>query len=110
MRDLKKFTSKEIVRIIIEEPESRREWLLDQFSKACDGLKKEQKYKVWQTGYHAKEIYSAKFAYQKLNYIHNNPVEEGFADAPEDYLYSSAKKNSDQLRLLKVGFFAPTLS
>ena len=110
MRDFKKFTSKQILKMIIEEPESRREWLLEQFSKACDDLKRDQKYKVWQTGYHAKEVYSAKFAYQKLNYIHNNPVEEGFVDAPEDYLYSSAKNYSEQLGLLKVELLAPQLS
>ena len=28
---------------------------------------------------------------QKLDYIHNNPVEAGFVDEPEHYLYSSAR-------------------
>ncbi len=27
---------------------------------------------------------------QKVNYIHNNPVEAGFVAKPEDWLYSSA--------------------
>jgi len=27
---------------------------------------------------------------EKINYIHNNPVDEGFVFRPEDYLYSSA--------------------
>jgi hypothetical protein len=27
---------------------------------------------------------------QKLEYIHNNPVESGIVARPEDYLYSSA--------------------
>src|SRR5258708_3759987 len=52
MRDFKKFTSKKIIQNIIEDPESRREWLLEMFSKACEHLKRDQKYKVWQTGYH----------------------------------------------------------
>lgn len=29
-------------------------------------------------------------AWQKLNYIHNNPVKAGIVEKPEDYLYSSA--------------------
>jgi len=28
---------------------------------------------------------------EKVNYIHNNPVEEGLVERPEDYLYSSAR-------------------
>mgnify|MGYP006152760769 CR=1 FL=1 len=46
MRDFKKFTSKQIVKTVQEEPESRREWMLDYFQKSCEHLKKEQKYKV----------------------------------------------------------------
>jgi hypothetical protein len=29
--------------------------------------------------------------HQKLDYIHNNPVEAGIAEKPEDYLYSSTR-------------------
>lgn len=28
---------------------------------------------------------------QKLDYIHNNPVEQGFVTKPEDYPWSSAE-------------------
>ncbi len=35
IRDFKKFTSKKIIQTIRDEPESRREWLLDSFTKAC---------------------------------------------------------------------------
>jgi len=47
MRDFKKYTSKKIMELIKIEPESRRDWLLAEFSKACQDLKCEQKYKVW---------------------------------------------------------------
>ena len=46
IRDFKKFTSKKVIQTIIEEPKSRREWLLDYFQKACQLLKREQQYKV----------------------------------------------------------------
>ena len=46
MRDFKKYTSKKIIQTIMEEPESRREWLLAYFEKACTHLKRDQSYKV----------------------------------------------------------------
>ena len=46
MRDFKKFTSKQIIKTILEEPESRREWMLEYFQKSCEHLKRDQKYKV----------------------------------------------------------------
>ena len=47
MRDFKKFTSKKIIQTIIDEPESRREWMLDYFQKSCEHLKRNQQYKVY---------------------------------------------------------------
>lgn len=91
IRDFKKFTSKEIIRTIEESPESRRKWMLDLFEKACEHLKRDQQYKVWQNGYHAESLISAKFIKQKLNYIHNNPVKDRIVENPEDYLFSSAR-------------------
>lgn len=102
IRDFKTFTSKQIVRIISEEPESRREWMLDHFEKACENLKRNQKYKVWQTGFHAEEISTQKFLEQKLDYIHNNPVVDGIVELPEDYLYSSARNYTDLESLFEV--------
>ena len=91
MRDFKRHTSKEIIQTIQEEPESRREWMLNCFQKACEHLKKVQQYKVWQNGYHAEHIYSNKFIRQKLDYIHNNPVQDKIVTLPEDYYFSSAR-------------------
>jgi REP element-mobilizing transposase RayT len=102
MRDFKKFTSKKIIQLIKTEPESRREWLLQEFSKACEGLSREQTYKVWQDGYHAELLVTNKFIYQKLNYIHNNPVADGIVFKPEDYMYSSARNYADLDSLLDV--------
>jgi REP element-mobilizing transposase RayT len=91
MRDFKKFTSKKIVQTIQDEPESRREWMLDYFKKSCEHLKKEQKYKVWKGGYHAEIVQTNWFIKQKINYIHNNPVEDKIVTLPEDYYFSSAR-------------------
>jgi len=91
MRDFKKYTSKKIIKTIQDVPESRRDWILKYFEAACDKLKRDQKYKVWQDGYHAEILYSRKFLLQKLNYIHNNPVRAGIVDKAEHYLASSAR-------------------
>jgi len=89
LRDFKKFTSKAIIKQIVNEPESRRDWILEYFSKAgeCNKIN----YKFWQEGNHAEEITSNRFFYEKLDYIHNNPVEEQIVTRPEDYLFSSAR-------------------
>jgi REP element-mobilizing transposase RayT len=102
IRDLKKFTSKKIIENIINEKESRREWLLERFAKACEHLTRDQKYKVWQTGYHAELLESPKFVYQKLHYIHNNPVIDKIVEHPEEYWFSSARNYGDRESLLEV--------
>ncbi|GGG48630.1 hypothetical protein GCM10011414_17990 [Croceivirga lutea] len=91
IRDFKKFTSKQIIKQINEQPESRREWLLEHFQKACQHLKRPQQYKVWQDGYHAAIAYSNNFIKEKINYIHSNPVKDKIVENAEDYIFSSAR-------------------
>lgn len=102
MRDFKTYTSKQIIRNIIELPESRREWLLPLLEKACEHLKRKQQYKVWQDGYHAEIVHSNWFIKQKVNYIHNNPVAEKIVSAAEDYYFSSARNYADLENDLEV--------
>lgn len=102
LRDFKTFTSKEIIKFIKNENESRKEWLLELFSRACNDLAKKQNYKVWQDGNQPKIIYTPEFFWEKLDYIHNNPVEEMIVEKPEDYLYSSARNYADMSGLLDV--------
>ena len=91
MRDFKKHTSKKIIETLLNEPESRREWMLKHFSEACAHLKRPQQYKVWQDGYHAESVYSNAFIKEKINYIHQNPVKEKVVTNAEDYYFSSAR-------------------
>lgn len=109
MRDFKKYTASRIIKNIKNEPESRSEWLLQLFSKACAHLSRDQKFKVWQDGYHGVEVSSNKFIYQKLNYIHKNPVEDGTVLRPEEYLYSSARNYAGLEGLLDVVLLPPQL-
>ncbi len=91
IRDFKKFTSKKIIKTILNEPESRREWMLRYFKEVCSHLKRKQEYKVWQDGYHAEVAYSNFFIKEKINYIHENPVKDKIVEFAEDYIFSSAR-------------------
>jgi REP element-mobilizing transposase RayT len=102
IRDFKRHTSKTLVQQIKAEPESRREWMLESFKKAALQHTKSGEYKFWQDGYHPVELYSAEFTRQKLNYIHNNPVEELLVQYPWDYIFSSARNYADMDNLLEV--------
>lgn len=104
LRDFKKFTSKEIIRTIEESSESRREWMLALFQEACEHFKRDQQYKVWQNGYHAESLATAKFIKQKLDYIHNNPVKDRIVENAEEYLFSSARNYAGKKGKLEVIF------
>jgi REP element-mobilizing transposase RayT len=91
LRDFKKYTFKKLIEQITEEPESRREWMLEYFSHEAGKIIRNKYYKVWQDGNQPKEIFSNGFFYEKLNYIHHNPVEDLIVENPEDYLFSSAR-------------------
>lgn len=102
MRDLKKYTSKSIVKELELINESRKEWLLKAFSQSGRELKRVTNYKVWQDGNQPKEIETNEFLNQKLEYIHMNPVESEIVSEPEEYLYSSARDYCGVKGLLEV--------
>ncbi|MDR2907168.1 MAG: transposase [Bacteroidales bacterium] len=97
LRNFKTYTSKMILKAIDENPqESRKEWLLPMFDIANPN------HQFWQSGSHPIEVWSNKVIYQKLDYIHQNPVEEGIVFSPEQYVYSSAIDYADGKGLLDV--------
>lgn len=102
LRDFKKHTSKAILKMIIEEPESRREWMLDRFNKAKESHQRNTNFQFWQYGNHAEEIYSQPFFWSKIDYIHFNPVRAGIVKRPQDFIYSSANNYIDSVGLIKV--------
>lgn len=92
LRDFKKFTSKQIIATIqSNEHESRKDWMFQLFEQQGEANSRNKTYQFWRQENHPKECYSPEFTVQKLNYIHNNPVEAALVDKPEDYIYSSAK-------------------
>lgn len=91
IRDLKKHTAKTILRAIAENPqESRRDWMLWLFERAGKRNSNNSQYQFWQQHNHPIELNSNFLLNQKLQYIHQNPVEAGFVHEPKTYPYSSA--------------------
>ena len=74
IRDFKKFTAKTILDKILIENESRKEWMLERFKKATETHQRNKNYQFWQLNDHPVEVYSEKFLWSKLDYIHLNPI------------------------------------
>ena len=91
LRDLKKYTSKQIVKEIDSKIESRRQWMLKLFEFEAKKRKNVDNRQLWTHENHAMQLYSNDFIIEKLDYIHNNPVRAGIVENTEDYLYSSAR-------------------
>jgi REP element-mobilizing transposase RayT len=92
MRDFKKLSNKKIIEEIHHINESRKEWLLRAFQKAGRKLKRIKTNKMWQDGNRPIELDNNSILQQKLDYIHNNPVESEIVEDAVDYKYSSAKE------------------
>jgi len=88
MRDLKRFTSKEITRQLEKDNAFS---LLNVLQKSAAKGIGNTEYKVWQDGFHPEAIYSEKFLKQKVDYIHHNPVRRRLVSKPEEWRYSSAR-------------------
>jgi hypothetical protein len=63
--------------------------LLGQFLKAGKKSSTVNRYQ-WRHDNKLIEVYSNKVIFEKINYIHQNPLEEGYVLRPEDCRYSSA--------------------
>jgi len=87
MRDFKKFTARQIYHQLSAEGNDKVLEVLKQ-----EGERVKQKYKVWEDGYDARDVFSTKFLLQKMDYIHHNPCQPQWklAETPEQYLWSTA--------------------
>ncbi|MEP6713152.1 MAG: transposase [Ferruginibacter sp.] len=92
VRDTKKHKSSELKTAIKNNSqESRKEWMLWMMERA--GTKNINN-KDWQFGNSINkplEIKSQQMFDEKINYIHQNPVQAGFLTREEDWKYSSAR-------------------
>lgn len=91
IRDLRRYTSKLMMEVVLHGIESRRGWMNLVFQYEANGHNRNEQFQIWTHENHAEEIYSNCFMEEKINYIHQNPVRAGLVANPEDYLYSSAR-------------------
>ena len=84
LRDFKRFTSKKL----LENIKSTEPKVLELFEV-------EGGYQFWKDDNQPRIIESEKFALQKLDYIHRNPVEKGYVVRPEYWKWSSANLKSE---------------
>jgi putative transposase len=91
LREFKSYTAKLLITALQQPGESRKEWMLPLFRAAGEANSNNTTYQFWPQYNHYKEVHSQAFAFQKFDYIHNNPVEAGLVDRAEDYPYSSAR-------------------
>ncbi len=91
LRDLKKYTSKRIIKSIESNPrESRKNWMLWIFREAGKSNSNNKTYQFWQQDNHPIELSTNDMIDQRLDYIHRNPIVEGIVTEVEHYKYSSA--------------------
>jgi putative transposase len=110
MRDLKRHTSEELHKAISNnKTESRREWMLWMMERAAMKTSNDAKFTLWQAENHPIELATPKIAWQKIDYLHYNPVEAGFVRRPSDWLYSSAIDYAGGKGLLEIMLLDPMM-
>jgi putative transposase len=110
MHDMKIHTSKALKKSIKKHPEeSRREWMLWMMQRAGKTNSNNIDFQLWQQHNKPVELYNQKMAWQKLEYIHQNPIVAGIVEKPEDYLYSSARDYYGMKGLIEINLLDPLI-
>jgi REP element-mobilizing transposase RayT len=86
--DFKSFTARRIIDFL---EEHRASTILEQLKWHKARHKQDRTYQLWQEGSHPQDIPHETIMWQKLEYIHNNPVQRGYVDEPIHWRWSSAR-------------------
>jgi len=91
LRNIKSFIAMKLIDAIITNPkESRKEWMLDIFEKNGLASKNNHRFQFWQVENHPILLNNdTNRVYQRLLYLHENPVKAGFVTFPQKWKYSS---------------------
>jgi len=104
--EMKSYTSTSLKEAIINHPgESRKEWVLWMMKRAGTKNGNNREWQLWQQNNKPLEILNEQMFFQKLDYIHRNPVEAGFVEKEEDYLYCSARDFYDGKGLIELCYW-----
>ena len=87
MRTFKSYTARQIIDLL---KKNRKSYYLEKMKQYKLPHHQDSEFQFWQEGYHPKQIIGDDIMIQKMEYIHNNPINMGYVDYPEDWKYSSA--------------------
>lgn len=88
VKSFKMYTARRIIDLLEERGATV---LLNQLRSLKLRHKVESEYQVWEEGSKPKQIIGDEMMFQKLEYIHQNPVKRGYVDDPLHWRYSSAR-------------------
>jgi REP element-mobilizing transposase RayT len=97
--EFKSFTATSILR---EAAARGYQTLLQEMEFFKNRHKIDQQHQFWGDGSHPQQIESDDMMWQKIEYIHNNPVRRGYILDPLHWCYSSAKSYAGQPGILDV--------
>ncbi len=81
-RDFLRYTSQQILKVL------RTEESPIQYDLVVNA--RDRKHQVWERNSLSISLWSSKVLWEKIDYIHQNPVKAGLCKYSEDYYYSSA--------------------
>jgi len=99
IKEFKSYTARRIIDYLKEQKDTK---LLEKLKQAKLRYKIESDYQFWQEGSHPEAIVSDEMMYQKMEYIHFNPVRKGYVDNPCDWLYSTARDYEGKEGLVNI--------
>ncbi len=103
LRDFKKYTSKQLLKEIAENPqESRKNWLMWIFKSAGEKNSNNKSFQFWQQDNRPIQLSTNEMIDQRLDYIHENPVKEELVWKADHYPFSSAANYAGRKGLLEV--------
>ena len=101
-KDIERFKSYTASQILRYLKQNNVKNILDQLAFYKKAHKSDRDYQFWQEGVHPELIQTDEIMQQKINYIHNNPVNRGYVDEAEHWRYSSARDYAGSSGLLEV--------
>jgi REP element-mobilizing transposase RayT len=95
----KSYTAQNLINYLIE---NNVKIILEQLAFYKKAHKSDRTYQFWQEGVHPEWIQNEEMMRQKIEYIHQNPVERGYVDLAEHWRYSSARNYQGMSGLLAI--------
>jgi putative transposase len=99
VKSFKMYTARQIINVL---EANHVEVYLKHLRAMKSRYKVDSEYQVWQEGSHPQQISGPPMMIQKIEYMHNNPVERGYVDEAVHWRYSSARNYGGLPGLIEV--------